>query len=93
MTDPVQAAEKLALICWDFISDHRVYGSLTDEQRDAIRAEAFRFSREVTPGDEWQTFHGRRLAGAVLAWGQDPSPESWKAVERASRLFEERRIS
>jgi hypothetical protein len=76
MTDPVQVAEKLALICWDFLSDHHVYGSVTDGQRDAIRTAAFRFSREVTPGDAWQVTYGRRLAGAVLAWANDPTPEN-----------------
>ena len=93
MTDPVNAAGKLALAVWDFLSDHHVYGSVTAEQRDAIRAEAFKFSREVRSGDEWQVHYGRHLAAAVLVWANDPSPESMKAVERCSRLFEEKRIS
>lgn len=83
MTDPVQVAEKLALICWDFLSDHHVYGSVTDGQRDAIRTAAFRFSREVTPGDAWQVTYGRRLAGAVLAWAN--GPHSGKPSQRTTR--------
>jgi hypothetical protein len=52
MTDPKQAAEKLALQVWDFLADlHHDPESVTDEARAAIRAAAFRFSRDVKPSD------------------------------------------
>lgn len=39
-SDPIQAAEKLALSVWDFLSEHRVAGSVTDEARSARLATA-----------------------------------------------------
>jgi hypothetical protein len=91
VSDPIQAAERLAIQVWDFLSEHHVTGSATEEQRAAIRTAAFKFSREVKSGDEWQVAYGRRLAGAVLSWANAGTPESLKAVERASRLYEELR--
>jgi hypothetical protein len=93
MSDPIQAAEKLALSVWDFLSEHHVTGSVTDEQRDAIRTAAFKFSREVRPADIWQVTFGRRLAAAVLSWANSGTPGSFKAVEHVSRLYEELRIN
>ncbi|MFZ0229923.1 MAG: hypothetical protein WA285_01625 [Mycobacterium sp.] len=93
MSDPIQAAERLATEVWDFLSEHHVTGSATEKQRAAIRATAFKFSREVKSGDEWQVAYGRRLAGAVLAWANDPHPENIKALERASRRYEEYRLT
>jgi hypothetical protein len=95
-SDPVHAAGRLALAVWDFLADiHHAAGlvTVTEETRDAIRAEAFRFSREVKSGDEWQIAYGRRLASAVLVWADAGTEESLKAVERASRQYEELRIS
>jgi hypothetical protein len=91
-SEPVQAAEKLALSVWDFLSEHRVAGSVTDEARDAIRTAAFRFSREVQSSDIGQVTYARRLAAAVLVWANAGMEERFKAVERASRRYEELRI-
>jgi len=92
-SDPIQAAEKLALSVWDFLSEHRVAGSVTDEARDAIRTAAFRFSREVQSSDIWQVTYARRLAAAVLVWADAGTEESFKAIERASRRYEEFRLA
>jgi hypothetical protein len=94
-SDPIQAAEKLALSVWDFLSEHRVAGSVTHEARDAIRTAAFRFSREVQSSDIWQVTYARRLAAAaaVLVWADAGTEESFKAIERASRRYEEFRLA
>jgi hypothetical protein len=94
MTDPNQAAETLALAVWDFLSAyHHDAASVTEEDWAAIRTAAFKFSREVRPLDMWQVTYGRRLAGAVLVFADDDPPENLRALERASRKFEELRIS
>jgi hypothetical protein len=59
---------------------------VTEEQRGATRAEAFRFSREVRSGDKWQVEYGRHLPAAVLVWANDPSPEILKPVERCLKV-------
>lgn len=92
MIDPIQAAERLAIQVWDFLSEHHVTGSVTKEQRAAIRRTAFQFSRSVPSSDIWQVTYGRRLAAAVLSWANAGTPESLKAVERASRVYEELRL-
>lgn len=88
-SDPIQAAEKLALSVWDFLSEHRVAGSVTDEARDAIRTAAFRFSREVQSSDIWQVTYARRLAGAVLVWADAGTAGCFRELEHASRRYEE----
>jgi hypothetical protein len=93
MSDPIQDAEKLALSVWEFLFERQVTGSANEKQRGAIRTAAFKFSREVKSGDEWQTAYGRRLAGAVLVWADAGTEENLKAVERASRQYEELRIN
>lgn len=82
MSDPKQAAEKLALEVWDFLSAyHHDAASVTEEDWAAIRTAAFRFSREVKPADIWEVIYGRALAGAVLVFADDDSPENLRAVE------------
>jgi hypothetical protein len=94
MTDPKQAAERLALAVWDVLADyHHDPALVTDEAMAAIRTRAFKFSRNVKSCDMWQVEYGRRLAAAVLVWANEPSPESLKPVERCSQAFEKRRIS
>lgn len=94
MSDPKQAAEKLALAVWDFLAEyHHAPEAFTDERMAAIRTAAFRFSRGVKPADDWRVTYGRRLAGALLMWADDPSPENLRALERASRQYEALRIS
>jgi hypothetical protein len=90
--DPVQAAENLALSAWDFLAQyHHDRESVTEDAWAAIRLAAFKFSREVKPSDIWQVNYGRALAGAVLIFADDDSPENLRAVERASRKYEELR--
>lgn len=92
MSDAKQAAETLALSVWDFLSAyHHDAASVTEEAWAAIRLAAFKFSREVKPADIWEVTYGRALAGAVLIFADDDSPENLRALERASRKYEELR--
>lgn len=94
MSDQNQAADALALCAWDIIADYRNDpASVTDEVKGRLRTGAFRFSRSLKSSDDWQVSYGRALAAAVIAWVTDDSPETFKALERASRRYEEQRIS
>jgi hypothetical protein len=94
LSDPKQAAEKLALAVWDSLAEwHNDPGSFTEERLAAIRTVAFLFSRNVKPSRDWQVLYGRRLAGALLLWADDPSPQNLRSLERASRIYEEMRVS
>ena len=87
--DVKQSAEQLALKAWDVIADYRHDPALvTDEIRAEVRTAAFKFSRNAPPGDDWRVTYGRHLAGALLFWFQDESPESFRALELSSREFE-----
>lgn len=77
LSNGTQAVEKLALAAWDFLAEyHNDPESFTEERLAAIRTAAFRFSRGVKPADDWEVTYGRRLAGALLMWADDPSPEN-----------------
>ena len=94
MTDPTQAAEKLALDVWDLIADRSHDPALvTDEKKAEIRSAAFLFSRNARGSDYWRVVIGKHLAGALLMWLDDPSPENFRALQRASERFESLRIS
>jgi hypothetical protein len=94
MTDTKRAAEKLAPAVWDLLNEYRnAPEAFTDERLAAIRTAAFRFSRGVKSSDAWEVVYGRRLAGALLMWADDPSPENLRALERASRQYEDQRIT
>jgi hypothetical protein len=86
-------AEKLALGVWDIIAQyHHDSASITDEDKASLRARAFRFSREVESGDDWRVMHGRQIAATAISWANDDSPETFRALERASRVYEELRL-
>jgi hypothetical protein len=51
----------------DLISEYRNDpASVTDENKAAIRAAAFKFSREVKSSEDWRVTVGRHLAATVL---------------------------
>jgi hypothetical protein len=92
--DPIQAAEILALAAWEVVDrHHNDPASITDETRAALRKGAFLFSKNVKSSDDWRVTYGRPLAAAAIVWANDDRPETFRALERASRQFEEKRIA
>jgi hypothetical protein len=93
LSDPVSRAETLGLAVWDFIAD-RAHKNEAEREGLHDAANALLFDDAARKSDAPIVMQGRRLAHAVLAWGfGDWSPEGFKRLERASRTFEEFRIS
>jgi hypothetical protein len=90
-----QAAENVGLQIWDFINEsHRA--EKNEGERETLRsaANAFLFDADVRKSDEPIVRHASALAHAVLDWLlADATPEGFKRLERASRKYEEFRIS
>lgn len=94
MTDPTQAAERLALSVWDLIGDQsHDPASVTEDRKAEIRTGAFQFSRTVKSSDNWRVTVGRQLAAAVIAWVNNETAENYRALERKSRQYEQLRLS
>jgi len=90
-----EMAEQLAAAVWDLRCGNITDENITDDQKSAIREQAFSFSREVSSrgaNDVSKIRLGRRLAVAILVWCDEGTPEAWTRLVRASLKFEGMRL-
>ncbi len=95
MSDPIARAHILGTTVWDFIADTQA-GNAEAYAAESLRgaANGLLFDEDARKSDAPIVKEGNRLAHAVLAFlHADYTPAAFRRLERASRNWEEFRIS